>query len=209
MDILRPLPSISLEILNDSLKINSILGINKPYILINCSIVSWKKIEKAIHFFNESNLIDRGFLLCIAGQIHNTKYCKYIQELCKKNKNILLLGYVSEAEKVWLYLNTSLLISTSATEGFGIPVLDAGSLNIPVVASKIPSFIEIQKVINNNQISLFNLNEDTKWLNSLNKTESFNIDDNEAKKSRIEKYSKFCEIAKQETTLKIKNLICN
>ena len=90
-----------------------------------------------------------------------------------------------------------------------LTVLDAGSLNIPVVASKIPSFIEIQKVINNNQISLFHLNEDTKWLNLLNKTEIFNIDDNEAKNSRIEKYSKFCEIAKQETTLKIKNLISN
>ena len=209
LDILRPLPSISLEILNDSLNINSILGINQPFILINCSIVSWKKIEKGIHFFNESNLSNRGFLLCIAGEIHNTKYSKYIKKLCVENKNILLLGYVSEAEKVWLYLNTSLLMSTSATEGFGIPVLDAGSLSVPVVASKIASFKEIEKVIDNNQISLFDLSDDNKWLNSLNKTESFNIDDTEAKKSRIEKYSKFCKIAKQETTLKIKNLISN
>lgn len=206
-DILRPLPSISLDILNDSLNIKSILGVNKPFILINCSIVSWKKIEKGIQFFNESNLSDRGFLLCIAGQIHNTKYSKYIQELCDKNKNILLLGYVSESEKVWLYLNTSLLLSTSSTEGFGIPVLDAGSLSVPVIASNIPSFIEIQKVINNNQISLFDLSEDTKWLNSLNKTEIFNIDDAEAKKSRIKKYSEFCKIAKEETTLKIRKLI--
>ena len=207
INILRPLPSISSEILNDSLNIKSILGVNKPFILINCSIVSWKKIEKGIHFFNESNLSDRGFILCIAGQTHNTKYSKYIQELCSKNKNILLLGYVSEAEKVWLYLNTSLLISTSVTEGFGIPVLDAGSLGVPVIASKIPSFIEIQKVINNNKISLFDLSEETKWLNSLNKTEIFNIDNAKAKKSRIKKYSKFCKIAKEETTLKIKNQI--
>ena len=207
LDIMRPLPSISIEILNDSLNINSILGIDKPYVLINCSIVSWKKVEKAINFFNQSNLSDRGFLLCIAGQIHNTKYCKYIKKLCAKNKNILLLGYVSEFEKVWLYLNTSSLISTSATEGFGIPVLDAGCLNIPVIANKIPSYQEIQKVIKNNNISLYYLNEEAKWLFKLNQTEIFDIDDIEGKKSRIKSYKEFCEVAKRDTTKKILNLI--
>ena len=207
LDIMRPLPSISIEILNDSLNINSILGIDKPYVLINCSIVSWKKVEKAINFFNQSNLSDRGFLLCIAGQIHNTKYCKYVKKLCAKNKNILLLGYVSEFEKVWLYLNTSSLISTSATEGFGIPVLDAGCLNIPVIANKIPSYQEIQKVIKNNNISLYYLNEEAKWLFKLNQTEIFDIDDIEGKKSRIKSYKEFCEVAKRDTTKKILNLI--
>ena len=207
LDILRPLPSISIEILNDSLNINSILGISKPFVLLNCSIVSWKKIEKSINFFNQSNLTDRGFLLCIAGQIHNTKYCKYIKKLCAKNKNILLLGYVSEFEKIWLYLNTSLLISTSATEGFGIPVLDAGCLNIPVLANKIPSYQEIQKVIKNNQISLYYLNEEAKWLSRLNQTKIFDLDDIEGKKLRIKNYIKFCEVAKNDTTKKILNLM--
>ena len=207
LDILRPLPSISIEILNDSLNINSILGISKPFVLLNCSIVSWKKIEKSINFFNQSNLTDRGFLLCIAGQIHNTKYCKYIKKLCAKNKNILLLGYVSEFEKIWLYLNTSLLISTSATEGFGIPVLDAGCLNIPVLANKIPSYQEIQKVIKNNQISLYYLNEEAKWLFRLNQTKIFDLDDIEGKKLRIKNYIKFCEVAKNDTTKKILNLM--
>ena len=207
LDILRPLPSISLEILNNSLLINSLLGIKKPFILINCSIVSWKKIEKGIQFFNESNLGPRGFLLCIAGQTHNTRYSKHIKELCDKNPNILLLGYVSESEKTWLYLNTSLLISTSATEGFGIPVMDSASLTIPVIANKIPSFIEIKEIFSPNQITLIDLKEKQEWINCLNKTEVFNIEDNEAKKSRIKNYSEFCKISKQETTKKILNLI--
>ena len=37
---------------------------------------------------------------------------------------LLLLDYVSETEKAWLFLNSSLLISTSSIEGFGIPILD-------------------------------------------------------------------------------------
>ena len=206
LDILRPLPSISLEILKDCLKINSILEICKPFILINCSLVSWKKVEKAIYFFNQSNLSERGFLLCIAGKMHNTKYCKYIKKLSSKNKKIILLDYVSEFEKVWLYLNASLLISTSATEGFGIPVLDAGCLNIPVIANKIPSYQEIQGFIKNKNISLYKLNEEKKWLFKLNQTKIFDIDDIEGKKSRIKHYEKLVENAKLETSNKILNL---
>ena len=206
-NILRPLPSISSEILKDCLKINSILDITKPFILVNSSIVSWKKIEKAINFFNQSNLSKRGFLLCIAGQIHNTKYCKYIKKLSAMNKSIFLLDYVSEFEKVWLYLNSSLLISTSATEGFGIPVLDAVCLNIPVIANKIPSYQEIQGFIKNNNLSLYRFKEETKWLSKLNQTEIFDIDDIEGKKLRIKNYEKLYKIAKNDTAKKILNLL--
>ena len=104
-------------------------------------------------------------------------------------------------------MNTSLLISTSATEGFGIPVLDAGCLNIPVLANKIPSYQEIQKVIKNNQISLYYLNEEAKWLSRLNQTKIFDLDDIEGKKLRIKNYIKFCEVAKNDTTKKILNLM--
>ena len=207
LDILRPIPSISLEILKDCLKINSILEISKPFILLNSSIVSWKKIEKAIYFFNQSNLSERGFSLCIAGQIHNTNYSNYIKTLSAKNKSIFLLGYVSEFEKAWLYLNSSLLISTSSTEGFGIPVLDAGCLNIPVIASKIASYHEIQGVIKNNKISLYSLNEEEKWLSKLNQTEIFDFDDIEGKKLRIKNYEELYEIAKLDTDKKILNLL--
>ena len=83
LDILRPLPSISIEILNDSLNINSILDISKPFVLLNCSIVSWKKIEKSINFFNQSNLTDRGFCFVLLGKFT-------IQNIVNTLKNYVL-----------------------------------------------------------------------------------------------------------------------
>ena len=173
-DIIRPLPSIPLEMLNNSLKIKSILEINNPYVLLNSSIVSWKKIEKSIQFFSKSNLKDRGFNFYIVGKIHNTKYSNYIKKLCLENNSIFLLDYVTEFEKIWLYLNSSLLLSTSSTEGFGIPFLDACSLNIPVIATNITSYKEIKNLFKKNNISLLELNQEAQWINKLNKVDSFN-----------------------------------
>ena len=85
-------------------------------------------------------------MLLIAGKIHDTDYCRNIKKICEKNNRIILMDYVSEIEKVWLFLNASLLISTASSEGFGIPVLDAASLNLPVLASNISSHIEIKNL---------------------------------------------------------------
>ena len=85
-------------------------------------------------------------MLLIAGKIHDTDYSRYIKKICDKNNRIVLMDYVSELEKVWLFLNASLLISTASSEGFGIPVLDATTLNLPVLASNISSHVEIKNI---------------------------------------------------------------
>jgi len=76
-------------------------SINKPFILINSSIVDRKRVEKTISYFKRSNLVDNNFLLCIAGKLHKSKYCEYIKDICKDNQNILLLDYLNELEKTF------------------------------------------------------------------------------------------------------------
>ena len=70
------------------------------------------------------------------------------------NKNIFLLDYVNDLEKVWLFLNASLLISTSTLEGFGVPILDALSINLPCLASNLPTFKEIKAFTKTNNLTL-------------------------------------------------------
>lgn len=60
-----------------------------------------------------------------------------------KNKNIEILGYVSDGELRRLYGSASLLAFPSIYEGFGLPILEAFSSNTPVVCSDIPPFREI------------------------------------------------------------------
>mgnify|MGYP000114655397 CR=1 FL=1 len=184
-EIIYPLPSLQIEQLEKAYGITSIRSINKSFILFNSSIVKRKKLENAINYFLNSNLPRRNFMFCIAGKIHKSKYCNYIVDLCKNHRNILLLDYVSETEKAWLFLNSSLLISTSSCEGFGIPLLDALSLNLSSLATSIPSHQEIKDLSKNNKINLLKQEKQLKWIDKLNSITKFDIKNNEAKRQRI------------------------
>ena len=57
--------------------------------------------------------------------------------------NVILIGYVSDEELVYLYKNAFLFVYPSLYEGFGLPPLEAMGYGAPVLASKIPSISEV------------------------------------------------------------------
>lgn len=59
------------------------------------------------------------------------------------HEDIKFLGYVSRAERNWLYNNASLFIYPSYYEGFGFPPLEAMSHGLPVVTSDVSSLPEV------------------------------------------------------------------
>lgn len=62
-----------------------------------------------------------------------------------KNPSILFTGYISEMEKQVLLSQSLALVFPSFFEGFGLPLLEAMEANTPIIASKIPSTLEIAK----------------------------------------------------------------
>jgi glycosyltransferase involved in cell wall biosynthesis len=66
-----------------------------------------------------------------------------VQELAKKNKNILLPGFVSQEDLVALYNSAGVFVMPSIYEGFGLPVLEAMSCGCPVIASRAGSLAEV------------------------------------------------------------------
>ena len=166
--IINPLPSLNIEILRKAYTLSNIKSIRQPFILFNSSIVEHKKVENTIHYFKNSDLPKRNFLLCLAGKLHKNEYCKFIKSICNENKHILLLDYVSDIEKAWLFLNSSLLISTSSNEGFGIPVLDALSINLYTLASAIPSHFEISSINKKNKLILIKQRLSSLMIQNLN-----------------------------------------
>ena len=154
-----------------------------------------------------SNLSERDILFCLAGKLNDTKYCSFIKSMCKDNKNILLLDYVSDLEKAWLFLNSSLLVSTSTIEGFGIPVLDALSIDLPILASDIPSHYEIGKLKEKSNITLIKQNNEEIWIKYLKQIDTFPIDNKEKKLNRIESFKKFSYNLENKSISKIRKYI--
>ncbi len=58
-------------------------------------------------------------------------------------EDIILAGYISEREKSTLLTHARAYCFPSSYEGFGMPVLDAWSYKLPLIASDIPIFHEI------------------------------------------------------------------
>ena len=63
----------------------------------------------------------------------------------KLRERIIMTGYVSEKQKHVLLKNALCFIFPSRYEGFGIPLLEAMSYNLPIIASNIPTSKEIAK----------------------------------------------------------------
>jgi glycosyltransferase involved in cell wall biosynthesis len=57
-----------------------------------------------------------------------------LQDL-EPGKDVFLAGYVSDKELLWLYQNCFALVYPSHFEGFGMPVLEALGLGVPVLCS--------------------------------------------------------------------------
>ena len=109
-------------------------------------MVARKGLDLLIKAYLNSSLVNEGIDLVIAGKLHDDPDGQRITGLCKSVPQIKLLGYVNELEKSWLYLNATLLVSPSLSEGFGIPVLDAASMGLQVLASDIPPHREIAAI---------------------------------------------------------------
>lgn len=69
----------------------------------------------------------------IKSRINNSKF----------KENIKILGYVSENEKIQIFKNSSLYLNFSNFEGFGMTILEAVILKIPLLVSDIEVFREI------------------------------------------------------------------
>lgn len=83
-------------------------------------------------------------LVVAGGKGHN--FDKNIDRYIKKYKLkdcVMMPGYIAEEDKAALIKSASIFCFPSFYEGFGIPILEAMSLGVPVIASDIPPHREI------------------------------------------------------------------
>ncbi len=111
---------------------------NRSYVLTVSSHHPRKNYARLIEAFNSLN--NKEVDLYIIGNVvgHFTT-----DEKVQPNDNVKFLKHITDEQLVAYYKNASLFVFPSLYEGFGIPVIEAMSQNIPCVLSDIPVFREI------------------------------------------------------------------
>lgn len=102
-----------------------------------------KNLSVLIEAFSKINT-EKISLVLAGGKGYN--YDKEIDEAIKGNKlenSVIFPGFIDEEDKSALYKLAETFCFPSLYEGFGIPILEAMSTGVPVVASDIPPHKEI------------------------------------------------------------------
>ncbi|EHA62514.1 glycosyltransferase [Synechococcus sp. WH 8016] len=169
------------------------------YILFNSSVESRKNLLFLVKSFIESGLGNEGIRLCITGKLKEDSYSKSIKKIVVNDPSIFLTGYVDESTKLELYLNALMLASPSLVEGFGIPVLDAACLGLPVLASSCKAHQEIKNLKDFNKIvHCINTLDTRRWASAMQSIASIYLNNNKSKaETRIYRLSRFSKLSRE------------
>lgn len=115
--------------------------LGKPYLLCVGNIKPHKNVINLVNFFINNSRYSESHILVIVGKSDGFRTgINLTQEL---NENVRFTGFVSDDDLASLYNNAAAYIFPSFYEGFGLPILEAMSFNLPILASNIPVFKEI------------------------------------------------------------------
>jgi len=115
-------------------KIKEKYGINRPYLFAYGSKAPRKNIKRLIRVFGEIREIRDRYQLVIVGNYQPER---------KLPRNIILTGFLPRKEMLVLFSGATALVYPSLYEGFGLPILEAFALGVPVITSNCSSMAEI------------------------------------------------------------------
>jgi glycosyltransferase involved in cell wall biosynthesis len=121
--------------------------VDKPYFLF----VGRTKYKKNMHgiiegFIRFKERTRRPHILCLAGKTKDTPYLMgLIEEVSRRgfSGSLVRTGYIPEKTLLSLLKGATAFLFCSFAEGFGLPVPEAMSVGVPVIASNIPVLSEV------------------------------------------------------------------
>jgi glycosyltransferase involved in cell wall biosynthesis len=126
---------VSLEPLNTPLKFFLFAGVLKE----RKNVLG---VIEAFAFFSKNH---EGYELVIAGKKEGSYYakCEAMVQSLGIGQQVRFLGYVTDGQLGYLYTKATALVFPSLIEGFGMPVLEAMSVGLPVITSNNGALAEV------------------------------------------------------------------
>ena len=137
--------------ISDREKIKQVLNkydIKTPYIFYAGRLEKKKNTAKLVEAYAKMRQKFRGIkheLVLVGNAGLGFDEVKYVINEFDLDENVIITGWVPEADMPYIYNGASLFIFPSFYEGFGIPLLEAMACGVPVAASNIVSISEIAK----------------------------------------------------------------
>lgn len=163
-------------------------NINGKYMLFVSTIEPRKNIVNIIRAFNRYREDGSEIKLVLVGGLGwKTKKILFEIDSSPYKNDIIMTGYVSSVEKEILYRNAQFLIFPSLYEGFGLPILEAMSVGLPVVTSNCSGMKEVADEIGfmvDDPLNYLQIYEQMKKVSNLNELEKKDIYDKSIAKAR-------------------------
>lgn len=122
-----------------------LLKFDLPYALFVGTLEPRKNLERLLNAYSGLSIeLKRKYILVIVGGAGwgGLEINRLIKQL-DISENIKVMGYVSDFQLKKLYEEATLLALPSLYEGFGLPLLEAMSVGVPVLTSKLSSMPEV------------------------------------------------------------------
>ncbi len=131
-------PNLKIDRLRD---VRNRYGLPGDFVLYLGTVEPRKNLSRIIAAFEQ---VKEPLTLVIAGRF-GWKYQAILDQIQKSSKRnrIMLLGYVSEADKPYLMKLARVFVWPSLFEGFGLPVIEAMAVGTPVLTSSVTSLPEV------------------------------------------------------------------
>lgn len=128
-------------------QLNRMYGLSKPYVMYTGGIDYRKNIEGLIRAFA---LLPKSLqseyqlaVVCSASEADRTRLKRLACDVGLNDNELVMTGYVPEADLLALYNECSLFVFPSLHEGFGLPALEAMACGRPTIGSNTSSLPEV------------------------------------------------------------------
>ena len=128
------------------LKIKDKYGLPAEYLMCLCTLEPRKNIQLLIKSYVELRNEGKMDLKLVLVGRKGWKIEKLLNEInTKYSKDIIVTGFIDDKDLPIIYKKSSCFIFPSLYEGFGIPVIEAMYMNVPVICSNTSSLPEVVK----------------------------------------------------------------